>query len=227
MRFVNMSARPAYSTMSGSLGPGDVSSDGGPHRTKMEKVLAEVVKSCGTRLGLRLNEREARLIDEIVTLDEKGRAFTKECLPEEIRNDPTGEKKREAMEDEAQRRKSESVRMDNEKRARTEAVINGETDEHEGRKSYGANEGPSNRKTGFDAIMEENARIASGEKKFDVNEILDPIAAHAKEPKEAEPAADEPAADEVPPPKADDAGEPGEKAPAKRGRGRGRAQKAK
>lgn len=186
MRFVNMSSRPVFNTLSGSLGPGDTSADGGPYRIRLEKALSEVVNACGTRLGIKLNEREAKLIDELVTLDEKGRAFRKESIPEEIRNDPTGDKKREAMEDEAQRRKLERTTKANEEHAMREAVINGETEEPKRRPAgpaamQGEKVDPSSLKSGFDKIMEENARIAAGEKpEMNVEEALDPIGAHMK-----------------------------------------------
>lgn len=186
MRFVNMSSRPSYNTMSGSLGPGEVSSDGGPHRIRLEKALAEVVNACGSRLGIKLNEREAKLIDELVTLDERGRAFRKESLPKEVVDDPTGDKKREAMEDEAQRRSLDRISAANSEKAKRESIINGETDENVRRPvgpavMDGEKVDPSELKSGFERIMEENARIASGGKpKMDVNEALDPIGAHMK-----------------------------------------------
>ena len=198
MRFVNMSTRPVFNTFSGSLNPGEVSADGGPYRVRLEKALSDVVNACGGRLGIKLNEREAKLIDALVTLDEKGRAFNKSSLPEEIRNDPTGEKKREAMEDEAQRKGLERITKANEDKARREAIINGETEEPRRRPAgpaamEGEKVDPSALKSGFERIMEENARIAAGDKpEMDVNEALDPIGAHMKKCSEEKPAEERP-----------------------------------
>jgi len=183
MRFVNMSSRPAYSKFTGPLGPGEVSSDGGPFRTQLEKALSDVVNICGTRLGIRLNEREADLLDKVLSLDEKGCGFKKESLPEEVRNDPDGMKKAERMEDEAQKRHLDELAAKNAENAKREAEINGEILERKP-KGPATMEGkevePPDLKSGFEKIMEENAKIAAEKPKMDVNEALDPVGAHAK-----------------------------------------------
>lgn len=179
-----MSDRPAYSTYSGPIAPGCVSSDGGPFRSRLEKVLADVVGACGERLAVRLNEREADLLDRLMRLDEKGRAFRKDSMPEEVRNDPLGLKESERLEDEAQKARHDRIRDANAAASMRETEIKGEASETGGKKAGKAgkpDEGAKEaqvQKSGFERIMEENARIASG-KTMDVSSALDPVGAHA------------------------------------------------
>jgi len=192
MRFVNMSSRPAYNTFSGPIGPGETSSDGGPFRSRLEKALSEVVSACGTRLGIRLNEREAALIGKLIDLDEKGSSFTKDSLPEEVREDPLGLKKGERLEDEAQKARIEKIVDMNAATSKREAEINGEIIERKPSgpaAMQGEKVSASDLKSGFDKIMEENARIAASKPSMDVNAALDPIGANMKgsaEKKESE-----------------------------------------
>ena len=184
MQFVNLTRRTVFTSFSGTLAPGQVSSDGGLKRRRLEGALKEVVDVCGNSLGIRLNEREAQLINKLMTLDEKGGGFDPSTLPPEIRNDPTGEKRNSEAVRAAQQREMDERGKANADAARREAEINGETAPK--RRAVGpatlASEGekvdPSKLKSGFEQIMEENAKIAAGEK-TDAKEILDPIGAHA------------------------------------------------
>lgn len=157
MRFVNTTARPTYTKMSGPLGPGETSSDGGSYRRLMERAMKDVVEACGSRLGIRLNENEAELLERIIALDEKGRSFSKASLPKSVLEDPMGLKKAEKAEDEAQRKELEAAAAKNRENAAIEAAINGEIDET----APGTAEPDSKEsaKSGFAKIMEENAKI--------------------------------------------------------------------
>ena len=195
MQFVNLTTRTVFTSFSGSLAPGQVSSDGGIKRRKLEDALAEVVKVCGNSLGIRLNAREAELINKLMDLDAKGGGFDPATLPQEVRNDPSGEKRNSEAIRQAQQREMDERGKANEDAARREAEINGETDP-KARKPVGpaTMEGekvdPSKLKSGFEKLMEENAKIAAGENKEKPSsaEILDPIGAHAKKDGAAEPA---------------------------------------
>lgn len=184
MQFVNVTKRTVYTSLSGRLLPGQVSSDGGKGRRRLEEALREVVDMCGGNLGIRLNSREASLLDRLMTLDEKGSGFKLSSLPKEIREDPTGEKANEESIRAAQQREMDARAEANAKSMAREAMINGET--VPGRKPVGpaTMEGvkvdPANLKSGFEQIMEENAKIAAG-KKVSSDELLDPIGAHMKD----------------------------------------------
>ena len=202
MRFVNLTSRYFCSAFVGNLPPGAVSTDGGKNRRRLEEALAEVVNACGDKLGIRLNEREADLLRRLMDLDEKGGGFNPETIPAEVRNDPTGVKRISERDRANQNAELKKMSDANEKAARREAEINGEILE---RKPVGpaTMEGekvtPDDLKSGFEKIMEENARIAAGGKpKMDVNEALDPIGAHAVKPGESHGPAD--AKDEEDPP---------------------------
>ena len=194
MQFVNLTKRTVFTSFSGSLDPGQVSPDGGLKRRKLEDALREVVKVCGSSLGIRLNAREAELINKLMDLDAKGGGFDPASLPEEVRNDPSGEKRNSEAIRQAQQREMDERGNANADAARREAEINGETDPGY-RKPVGpaTMEGekvdPSKLKSGFEKLMEENARIAAGEnnEKKSSEEILDPIGAHAKKDGEADP----------------------------------------
>ena len=198
MQFVNLTAKTVYTTYSGALRPGQVSADGGHKRRKLEDILNEIVKVCGTTLGIRLNAAEAQLLNKLIELDEKGCSFRKSQLPIEVRNDPTGEKRAAASVLVAQQKEAAARDAANRRGAQTEAEINGET---QARPPVG----PGNLqgtdvkaydlKSGFEQIMEENARIAAGQgesndEKKDIGEILDPIGAHAKHQDDVENALD-------------------------------------
>lgn len=201
MQFVNLTTRTVFTSFSGSLAPGQVSPDGGLKRRKLEDALSEVVKVCGNSLGIRLNAREAELINKLMDLDAKGGGFDPASIPEEVRNDPSGEKRNSEAIRKAQQSEMDERGKANEDAARREAEINGETDPNY-RKPVGpaTMEGervdPSKLKSGFEKLMEENARIAAGEEKEKPSseEILDPIGAHAKKDGAADP---EPAGQDV------------------------------
>ena len=184
MRFVNMSARPAYTKMSGHLLPGQTSSDGGPFRGNLEKALSEVVNACGERLSIILNEREAKLLERLVDLDEKGTGFKRDSLPKEALDDPIGTKEAEKRIEDSQKKHIEDIIRTNEDHARIESEINGESVKKPSVKAHEAPSGekvePEMLKSGFDKIMEENAKIESSKPKFDQNVALDPIGANAK-----------------------------------------------
>ena len=195
MQFVNLTTRTVFTSFSGSLAPGQVSPDGGLKRRKLEDALSEVVKVCGNSLGIRLNAREAELINKLMDLDAKGGGFDLASLPEEVRNDPSGEKRNSEAIRQAQQREMDERGKANDEAARREAEINGETDPNY-RKPVGpaTMEGekvdPSKLKSGFEKLMEENAKIAAGEnqEKPSEAEILDPIGAHAKKDGAQDPA---------------------------------------
>lgn len=196
MQFVNLTTRTVFTSFSGSLAPGQVSPDGGLKRRRLQDALEEVVKVCGRSLGIRLNAREADLISRLVDLDAKGGGFDPASLPQEVKEDPTGEKRNSEAVREAQQREMDERGRANADAARREAEINGETVPGY-RKPVGPatieNEGEkvdaSKLKSGFEKLMEENARIAAGEnnEKTSPEEILDPIGAHAKKGGAADP----------------------------------------
>lgn len=190
MRFINVTPRSVFTSYTGTLAPGAVSADGGQKRRKLEEVLSEIVRICGDKLGIRLNQKEAELLGKLMELDEKGGGFTPDMLPEEVRNDPTGEKRAAAARAAAQQAHLEGIAKANAEAAHREALINGEVEE---RKPVGPGTMTGEKvdasalKSGFERIMEENARLeAEKAGKKDVGEILDPIGAHMKGDKSAE-----------------------------------------
>lgn len=197
MQFVNITHKSVYTKFTGNLGPGAVSSRKNAICQQFEKSIEAVVDACGDKLGIRLSPREAELLNLLMNLDERGGGFDPATIPEEIRNDPTGAKRAEEAARAAQQKQIDDAKAANAAGAAEEAEINGETDE---RKPVGpaTMEGekvtPDMLKSGFERIMEENARIAAGKKPIKEEEMLDPIGAHleakAHEPKEETPAAD-------------------------------------
>lgn len=200
MQFVNVTSKNVYTKFVGMLHPGEVSSGRGRECRILEETLSTIVNSCKEDLGIRLTEREAELLNKLVSLDEKGGGFKPDSIPEEIRNDPTGAKRAAESRRAVQQKELDDMAKKNEDAARREAEINGETDPRAKRRPVGpANmEGekvdPSKLKSGFEAIMEENRKIAEGKSdgKKDVNEILDPIGAHMKGADVGDSNADEP-----------------------------------
>ena len=181
MRFVNTSTQSLYTKMSGNLLPGGVSASGGKYRTRLEEEMKEVVKACGTRLAIRFTDSERALFNQLKALDEKGMKFDMSQLPEEVRNDPTGEKRVAASHMAAHQRQVDAMIAANKTAREREAVINGEIREPVGPGNMkGQKFDPATTlKSGFERIMEENARIAAG-KKVNVKDALDPIGEHMK-----------------------------------------------
>ena len=173
MQFVNISNRSAYTLFTGSLGAGKASSG----NRQLEDLLDSIVKACGDKLGIRLSAREAALLNRLMELDERGGGFNPANLPKPVKREDPGVV--------AQRAHMNAVAAKNAEAAQREAEINGETEPQ--RKPIGpatlASEGvqvePSMLKSGFEAIMEANARIEEGKKPMDTNEALDPIGTHA------------------------------------------------
>lgn len=183
MRFVNISNNSIYTSITGEIRPGVMSSD---KFRDFGDAIERVVKTCGTRLGVRLSKREAELLNKLMDLDSRGSSFKSEDIPEDIRNDPYGLKRAVEVNRISQQKAIDAVVASNSKSTARERFINGETSRE--RRPVGpatlGEEGeevtPSKLKSGFEAIMEENARIAAGKqaKKVDVGEMLDPIGAH-------------------------------------------------
>lgn len=185
MQFVNVSFRSVYTSYAGMLAPGAVSSGKEKKCHDLEDALAGVIRECKGVMGIRLSKTEADLLDKLIKLDELGSGFRPEKIPAEIRNDPTGAARASKSRNEAQQEAMDNLAKANKRSAIREAEINGEIAE---RRPVGPAtlEGepvqPSMIKSGFERIMEENARIAAGKKKDPVTdaEILDPIGYHAK-----------------------------------------------
>jgi hypothetical protein len=126
MRFVNLTSRYVFNSFTGNIAPGAMSSDGGKYKRRLEEVLSEVVKACGSSLGIRLNENEAALLNKLIDLDEKGTKFDPTSIPEEIRRDPTGARRVSEDNGRAQQAELDKIADANRKTARREAEINGE-----------------------------------------------------------------------------------------------------
>ena len=199
MKLVNITSRNVYNAATGTtVAPGKKTPD--VYRD-LEKVLAQVVKVCGNNFGIILNENEADLIRRVVDLDEVGEKFDPMTIPAEIRNDPLGTKRASEMSRKAQQAAIDADKKANSEKAMREAIINGEVDERMAlqgmRRPVGpaTMEGeevvPSKLKSGFEAILEENKRIAQEDNKkqtANTQEMLDPIGAHVKKEGSAEPA---------------------------------------
>jgi len=144
----------------------------------LESALKSVCDACGGRneIGLILNDTEARLIMRLMDLNEMGEKFDPSVIPLEIRRDPTGEKRAIESARKLQSEHLERVRKANADGARREALINGETEER--RRGVGGPDSLHVIKSGFEDIIAENERIASGRAKFDQNLALDPIGAN-------------------------------------------------
>lgn len=185
MQFVNVSSRSVYTSYAGMLAPGAVSSGKEKKCHDLEDALTGVIRECKGVMGIRLSKTEADLLDKLIKLDELGSGFKPESIPDEIRKDPTGAVRASKSRNEAQQKAMDNLAQTNKRSAIREAEINGEIAE---RRPVGPAtlEGepvqPSMIKSGFERIMEENARIAAGKKKDPVTdaEILDPIGYHAK-----------------------------------------------
>jgi len=185
MQFVNVSSRSVYTSYAGMLAPGAVSSGKEKKCHDLEDALAGIIRECKGVMGIRLSKTEADLLDKLIKLDELGSGFRPESIPDEIRNDPTGAARASKSRNEAQQKAMDNLAKANKRSAIREAEINGEIAE---RRPVGPAtiEGepvqPSMIKSGFERIMEENARIAAGKNKDPVTdaEILDPIGYHAK-----------------------------------------------
>lgn len=191
MKFVNLTAKIVHTKWTGFIKPGQ-SLEGNRDSKRFENVLQEVVSSCGTKVGLRLSDKEVDLLKSIMDLDQKGLKFDPSSIPEEVMNDPTGEKRASERSRAAQQAAIDGDRKRNVEAARREAFINGEIDDRKPKGLATMKGEPvdnSSLKSGFERIMEENARIESEKGKVDkadAKEILDPIGSHAKTTGEAE-----------------------------------------
>lgn len=182
MKLINITTRSVHTKYTGFLAPGKTV-EGNRDSKKLETVLEEVVQTCGTKVAIRLSDKEVKLINAIMNLDERGEKFDPSSIPEEIRNDPTGEKRAADKARAAQQKAIEGDQKKNVESMRREAIINGEIDERKP-KGLATMEGKpvdvSSMKSGFDKILEENAKIAAGKGKANPQEMLDPVGAHQK-----------------------------------------------
>lgn len=178
MRFVNITRRNIYNSLFGMISPGRTSAD-----TKASWFLADdlkrIITACKGKVGIRLNDEEARLLGELMDLDEIGNSFDAKTIPEEIRNDPTGEKRAVKGAFDAHKNEVGKIKRKAVLEKDREAKINGE---EVGKKPSGLTStrteevNQSSLKSGFEKILEENERIKS-DKKLDVgaDKILNPF----------------------------------------------------
>ena len=191
MKFVNLTAKIVHTKWTGFIKPGQ-SAEGNRDSKRFEAVMQEVVSSCGSKVGIRLSDNEVALLKTIMDLDQKGVKFDPSSIPEEVINDPTGEKRASERSRAAQQAAIEDDKKRNVESARREAFINGEIDDRKPKGLATMKGEPvdnSSLKSGFERIMEENARIEREKGKVDkadAKEILDPIGSHAKHSGEAE-----------------------------------------
>lgn len=181
MRFVNLTGKVVHSRYAGFINPGS-SANGNEESREFERILSELVEDCRKGIGVRLSKSELGAVKALMDLDSAGTSFNTSSLHPDVRRDPTGEKRARERREAAQAEEiARRQRMVSEGNAR-EAFINGET----ARKPVGPGnmEGEvfdqSSLKGGFEAILEENARIAArkASEKVSPAEILDPIGAH-------------------------------------------------
>ena len=180
MKVINVSDRIMYIGRMGNVPPGKATPD---LFNDLEKVMKSVVDMCGSKFKIILNERELELIEKIVHLDEAGSKFDPSSIPESIRNDPHGIKRASDIVRNSQQKAIEKQQKKNAESSMREAIINGEIDENRrtpiGMATMkGEKVDPSQLKSGFESILEENKRIAEGKKRASVDEMLDPIGAH-------------------------------------------------
>lgn len=196
MKFVNTASRIIYRSATGRLEPGKKTPD--TYRN-LEKVLEEIVETCGKDLRIILNAKEAQLLARVMDLDDAGTKFDPASIPAEIRNDPTGIKRLSERERQFQHQELQKTAKANKEAEKREALINGEVDEKPAIKPIGvdrsgeAKDGKGEAVSGFAEILAENARIAAGQTATSAREIADPIGANAKaeQPEQAEQAGEE------------------------------------
>ena len=173
MQFVNISNKSVYSSLAGNIPVGKTTSGHGHSERQLEDVLDKIVKSCGDRLAIRLSAREAELVGRLMDLDERGSKL-----------DPSSIAPRKVHSIDYQKMEMDRIAEANAKAAAREAEINGETRAKRTPVGPGVMKGeavtPQRLKSGFEKIMEENARIAAGKSGMDPDEALDPIGRHMK-----------------------------------------------
>lgn len=187
MRFVNLTKRTVHTRFTGFIRPG-MTVSGNKESQKLEDVLSNVVGGCGSSVGIVLSDREVNLLSALMSLDDLGKSFSPNDIPAEIREDPNGVKRAAEKNAEAQFEGIRGMQRKNAESMKREETINGEIHERHpvGMATMeGEPVNPSMLKTGFEKIMEENARIAAGQadgKKADAGEMLDPIGRHMTQP---------------------------------------------
>lgn len=187
MRFVNLTKRTVHTRFTGFVRPG-MTVSGNKDSQKLEEVLSDIVGACGSSVGIVLSDREVDLLSALMSLDDLGKSFSPNDIPAEIREDPNGVKRAAEKNAEAQFEGIRDMQRKNAESMKREETINGEIHERHpvGMATMeGEPVNPSMLKTGFEKIMEENARIAAGQadvKKADAGEMLDPIGRHMEQP---------------------------------------------
>lgn len=192
MKIVNTSEHIHYVTRYGKLNPGNMTGDLSAYKMLI-KELQRLVSYCGDSLAIILSDTEKDIITKIFELDEKGRTFDRNSLSKDALEDPTGEKRAEKSRLDAQQAEIDARAKRNAEAAQYEAMINGEISERKPvgpATMKGEKVEPSMLKSGFEAIMEANAKIEAN-KKINVGEMLDPIGEHLKNNTPAEKAVED------------------------------------
>lgn len=186
MQLINMSTK-VIGTSYGSVYPGRTSSKLSRERKQLVDVLKAVTRWYGPKIALKLDDEELSLLSKVTEMHKRGMAFNPNDIPSEVRNDPTGAKRNDQRIHEAHSRHIVDLQKSAMEAQRREDLINGEIADRKP-VGYATMAGdkvtPDALKSGFEKILEENARIASGKesRRFDEREALDPIGAHMKEP---------------------------------------------
>ena len=178
MKLINTCSRNIYISKSGVVAPGETTPD---TNHELATALEHVIDTCGRNFGVILNKKELELLDVLDTLRVKASTFNPESIPEKIRRDPLGLKRATEASRQQQQRITDAVQRSNVKAAEREAIINGEIDEKRTIKPLGVDRGEGGQeapKSGFEAILAENAKIAAGKPPMNPQEIADPIGLH-------------------------------------------------
>ena len=160
MKLINKSNGPVYTSLSGHLRPGRSSADNGGAREELGKVMSNIVRMCGNKLYLVLNDSELALVKKIMDLHKKGKAFKTSSIPKEIYNDPYNRNAVVRAANAAQAAQHEAVTRVNRFKHNRNAMVNGEIKDPDGSIKK-AKQAVSE---GFASILEENKAIASGKK---------------------------------------------------------------
>jgi hypothetical protein len=184
MKLINKSNSPVYTSLSGHLRPGRSSADNGGRRGDLANVMSNIVKLCGNNMYIVLNDAELNLVNKIMDLHKKGKAFKVTSIPKEIYEDPYNRKAVVRAATAAQAARNEVINRANRFKHNRNAMVNGEIKDADGNIKR-AKESISE---GFASILEENKAIASGKKS--PIEAANPLNKDVTSPVESRSAAD-------------------------------------
>lgn len=166
MKFVNHTSKNIYTSLSGGVNAGRTTLD---RQGDFAECAKRIVDSCGKNLYIVFSASERNLVNRLLELDRLGSSFKRGDIPENVMNDPLGEKRAIELAKKLQKASMDVAVERNRDKERRQRIIDGETEEPRDEGVSVKDEIAKGEFGGFRDILEANAKLAARKKEYERN----------------------------------------------------------